>query len=192
MKFGLICAIVACVAGCSSTTTTARPVITRAAARPGPTTATSQPATSPAATSPAATGTEQNARVYLATAQDIREPALFAPACAHGCQLSGDSTAYLSRMSWPTWTHQIATGTGTYEINSCEPNCATGKVYRVRAFMTLSLPVKVCFPRANRYYFSRISFKFPDGLPPALRGANAPQNPWTFTALIDQAKQSCG
>jgi hypothetical protein len=31
----------------------------------------------------------------------------------------------------------------------------------------------------------------PRGLPKALRGSNAPQNPWIFSYLIDAARPSC-
>lgn len=175
MKFGVVYVIGACVtmvAGCSSTSTTARPVITRAGARPAP-------------------GSAVPPRVYLASGQDISQPALFEPRCAHGCPLSADSTAILSGMTWSTWTSQIATGSGTYNIDSCEPSCANGKVYREHAIVTLSLPVKACLPAGDRYYFSRVAFKFPSGLPAALQGGNAPQNPWMFSPLIDQARQSC-
>jgi hypothetical protein len=36
------------------------------------------------------------------------------------------------------------------------------------------------------------SFTYPQGLPKALQGASAPQNPWRFTHLSAQAQQSCG
>jgi hypothetical protein len=57
--------------------------------------------------------------------------------------------------------------------------------------VTLSHPVKVCSGSASRWYWSRASFRFPDGLPTALRGAHAPQNPWVFSSLVSAAQQSC-
>ena len=57
--------------------------------------------------------------------------------------------------------------------------------------VTLSQPVKVCAPSRTRWVWSRASVTFPRGLPGALRGSNAPQNPWIFSSLIDAARQSC-
>lgn len=95
-------------------------------------------------------------------------------------------------MKWSTWTTSEAVGTGTYKVNACNPDCAAGPVYPVAAVATFSQPVKVCSSSGTRWFWSHVSFVFPNGLPKALQGQNAPQNPWTFTALIAAAQQSCG
>jgi hypothetical protein len=130
-------------------------------------------------------------KVFLAQGQDIRGRALYRPGCRSGCALSGDSTAFLDKMTWRTWSGTKAVGTGIYELNGCEPNCAAGHVYKVPAVVTLSKPVKACLPGGARWFWSRASFRFPKGLPKALQGKNAPLNPWTFSGLIDAAHQSC-
>jgi hypothetical protein len=118
---------------------------------------------------------------------------LFEPACGNsGCVLSGDSTTFLYQMKWTTWTTTEAVGTGTYKVDGCNPNCAAGTVYPVSAVVTFSQPVKVCTSAGTRWFWSHVSFRFPDGLPKALQGQNAPQNPWTFTSVIAAAQQSCG
>jgi hypothetical protein len=61
----------------------------------------------------------------------------------------------------------------------------------VPVVVTFTRPVKVCSPAGARWFWSRASFRFPHGLPKALRGANAPANPWTFSSVIAAAKQSC-
>jgi hypothetical protein len=94
-------------------------------------------------------------------------------------------------MRWTTWSGTEAVGTGTYKLDDCNPNCAAGHVYPVATVVTLSQPVKVCSPSATRWVWSHASFTFPAGLPEALQGQNAPQNPWTFTALIAAAQQTC-
>jgi hypothetical protein len=151
-------------------------------------------ASAPAAATSAVSATSA-ARVYLAEGQDIRGKALYRPACRSACALSGDSTAFLDRMRWTTWstvkTGAKAVGQGTYELNACDPNCAAGHVYHVPVVVTLSRPVKACSARGSRWFWSRASFRFPHGLPKALQGANAPLNPWTFTSLITEAHQSC-
>ena len=85
-----------------------------------------------------------------------------------------------------------AVGTGTYQVDACHLSCAAGPVYPVAAVVTFSQPVKACSASGTRWFWSRASFRFPNGLPKALQGQNAPQNPWTFTTLVAAARQSCG
>jgi hypothetical protein len=145
----------------------------------------------PAATA-TATASPTGADTFLAAAQDISGTLWHEPVCdGYGCALSGDSTAFLVSMKWTTWSGTEAVGTGTYKLDDCNPSCAAGHVYPVAAVVTLSQPVKVCSPSGTRWVWSRASFTFPDGLPQALAGQNGPQNPWTFSALITAAQQSC-
>jgi hypothetical protein len=149
------------------------------------------PASSTAGTpSPAVSPT--GADTFLADAQSLSGTLYHEPACGgYGCALSGDSTAFLSNMKWTTWSGTEAVGTGAYKLNDCQPNCAAGTVYAVAAVVTLSQPVKVCSSSGTRWVWSRASFTFPSGLPKALQGQNAPQNPWTFSPLITAAQQTC-
>jgi hypothetical protein len=149
----------------------------------GPTTPPSSPS---AAVAPTGAGT------FLAAAQSLNGGLLHKPACdGFGCALSGDSTAFLFHMTWPTWSGSVAVGTGTYKLDDCNPNCAGGHVYSVATMVTLSQPVKVCSSSGTRWVWTHAFFIFPQGLPEALRGPNAPQNPWTFSGLITAAQQTC-
>jgi hypothetical protein len=149
----------------------------------GPTTPPSSPS---AAVAPTGAGT------FLAAAQSLNGGLLHKPACdGFGCALSGDSTAFLFHMTWPTWSGSVAVGTGTYKLDDCNPNCAGGHVYSVATMVTLSQPVKVCSSSGTRWVWTHAFFIFPQGLPPALRGPNALQNPWTFSGLITAAQQTC-
>ena len=155
---------------------------------------TSAPASSPAtsAASPSVSAAPAGTDTFLAAAQTVTGTLLHEPACGgYGCALSGDSTAFLFHMTWSTWTGTEAVGTGTYKLNDCEPNCAGGHVYPVPVMVTLSQPVKVCSSSGTRWVWSHASFTFPDGLPKALQGQNAPQNPWTFSGLVTAAQQTC-
>jgi hypothetical protein len=155
----------------------------------------STPASAPvtASASPTTGAAQTAASTFIAEGQDINGTALFEPVCGNsGCALSGDSTTFLYQMKWTTWTTTEAVGTGLYKVDGCNPNCATGTVYPVSAVVTFSQPVKVCTSAGTRWFWSHVSFRFPDGLPKALQGQNAPQNPWTFTSLIAAAQQSCG
>ncbi len=124
-------------------------------------------------------------------AQDINGTALYRPACNSGCPLSGDSTAILDNMSWTTWSANEAVGTGIYKLDACNPSCAAGPVYSVATVVTLSDPVKVCSSSGARWFWTRASFTFPSGLPKALQGGSAPENPWVFSTVASAAQQSC-
>jgi hypothetical protein len=94
-------------------------------------------------------------------------------------------------MTWKTWSDTEAVGTGTDKIDGCSPDCASGPIYPVATVVTLSNPVKVCSSSGPRRVWTKASFSFPHGLPKALHGDNAPQNPWVFSAVISAARQSC-
>jgi hypothetical protein len=94
-------------------------------------------------------------------------------------------------MTWTTWSGNEAVGTGTYKLDDCNPNCAGGHVYSLATVVTLSQPVKVCSSSGTRWVWTHAFFVFPQGLPQALGGPNAPQNPWTFSGLITAAQQTC-
>jgi hypothetical protein len=132
------------------------------------------------------------AGTFLAAAQSLTGTLLHEPACGgFGCALSGDSTAFLFHMTWTTWSGSEAVGTGRYRLDDCNPDCAGGHVYSVATVVTLSQPVKVCSSSGTRWVWTHASFTFPGGLPKALQGQNAPQNPWTFSGLITAAQQTC-
>ena len=184
----------------SSTSSTASTVATSPKSSTAPSTpaaSSSTPAPAPATPSASpstATGTAQTAAdTFIAEGQDTNGTALFEPACGNsGCALSGDSTTFLYQMKWSAWTTTEAVGTGTYKVDACNPNCAAGTVYPVSTVVTFSQPVKVCSSAGTRWFWSRASFRYPNGLPQALQGQNAPQNPWTFSAVVTAAQSSCG
>lgn len=127
---------------------------------------------------------------YLAESQDIKLVRYYRPGCRSGCLISGDSTAALYDMTWYRWG-RMAVGRGSYHLDDCRPNCATGKIYKIPAIVKLERPVKACDKGGVRYFYSRVAFRFPKGLPKVFRGPDKPLNPWTFTSVIQEAKQSC-
>jgi hypothetical protein len=144
------------------------------------------------ATTPSTAVRESPAITFLAQGQDINGKLLFMPTCTgFGCALSGDSTTFLSKMTWSTWSATEAVGTGTYKIDGCNPDCAAGRIYPVATVVTLSNPVKVCSATGTRWVWTKASFRFPDGLPAALRGGNGPSNPFVFSSVASAARQSC-
>lgn len=146
---------------------------------------------SPAASSASGTPATTASRTFLAAGQDVHGTLLYRPACHSGCPLSGDSTAILAKMTWNTWSATEAVGTGTYQLDGCNPNCAAGPIYPVPTVVTLSDPVKVCSASGTRWIWTRASFRFPHGLPRALQGSSGPENPWVFSTVVSAAQQSC-
>ena len=149
--------------------------------------------TAQASPSVVVTGAPNPSVAYLAQGQDIHGKMLFKPVCnGFGCALSGDSTSFLSKMTWRTWSDTEAVGTGIDKLDGCSPNCAAGPVYSVATVVTLSNPVRVCTSSGVPHMvWTKASFRFPHGLPKALSGDNAPLNPWVFSSLISAAKHSC-
>jgi hypothetical protein len=181
---GVVCAALLATACNSNGSVASGPVTPPSSVAVSSAPASSAPATAPV-TGPTASST------FLAQGQDINGTVLHMPVCDSGCALSGDSTAILDKMTWNTWSGSEAVGTGTYELDGCNPNCAAGSVYKVPAVVTLSNPVKACSSSGTRYFWTRATFQFPDGLPAALQGESAPQNPWVFSPVATAAQQSC-
>jgi hypothetical protein len=159
-----------------------------------------QPATTPA--SPAATtaspvaagsGTAQppGREVFLAEGGDVRGQTVYRPGCGSGCGLSGDGTTALFNMTWTTWNATEAVGTGTEKIDDCNPNCAAGTLHAVAVRVTLSNPVMVCQPSSGAWYWTRVTFTWPDGLPAVFSGDNAPTNPFNYPDITAQQATSC-
>jgi hypothetical protein len=124
--------------------------------------------------------------VYLAEGGSVGGTVVHAPACRTGCPLSGDGTTSLWDMTWQTWNSTVAAGTGTEKLDDCTPDCATGTLYPVRVAVTLSKPVMVCTSGAARWFWTRVSFAWPDGLPATFSGANAPLNPFGYRGITAQ------
>src|ERR1035437_1681718 len=57
-----------------------------------------------------------------------------------GCAISADN---LGNIQWGSWTMTNATGTGTHNINNCEPDCAQGTFSSFPVEVTLSDPANL-------------------------------------------------
>jgi hypothetical protein len=146
----------------------------------------------PPSTAATASATSTPARVvYLAEGGSIGKTIVHAPACGAGCELSGDGTASLWDMTWPTCNSAVAVGRGTEKLDDCTPNCAAGTLHAVRVAVTLSRPVMACVSGKARWFWTRVSFTWPAGLPAAFSGANAPLNPFDYPDITAQSARSC-
>lgn len=159
-----------------------------APAAPSSAAATATAAASVAPTGPAGVA---GAAVYLAEGGSVTGTLLHAPGCATDCVLSGDGTTSLSRMTWPTWNAAEAVGTGTEKLDDCTPNCAQGTLHAVPVRVVLSRPVMVCAGGKSTWLWTRATFTWPNGLPAAFAGANAPSNPFNFDGIASQAAKAC-
>jgi hypothetical protein len=175
----LAAALTTCVTGCQSASSTVVGVGLTAAAP-------SAPAAVPAGATPAPARV-----VYLAEGGSVGGTPVHAPACEAGCQLSGDGTTGLWDMTWATWNSTAASGTGTEKLDDCTPDCAAGTLHAVPVRVALSRPVLVCVAGAGEWFWTRVSFTWPAGLPAAFSGANAPLNPFDYPDITARAAKSC-
>jgi hypothetical protein len=146
----------------------------------------------PPSTAAAGSATSAQARVvYLAEGGSVGGTSVHAPACGTGCPLSGDGTTSLWDMTWPTWNSAVAVGQGTEKLDDCTPDCAAGTLHAVPVHVTLSRPVMVCVSGKARWFWTRVSFTWPAGLPAAFSGGNAPLNPFDYPDITAQSAKSC-
>ena len=129
--------------------------------------------------------------VYLAEGGSVGGTVVHAPACEAGCQLSGDGTTSLWDMTWATWNSTVAVGAGTEKLDDCTPDCAAGTLHAVPVRVTLSSPAMVCVAGAGKWFWTRMSFTWPSGLPGAFSGGNAPLNPFDYPDITARAARSC-
>jgi len=185
-------ALTALLAGCGGSSSTVVGAALSSTAPSASATASDQAAPPSATASAPASATPAPAQVvYLAEGGSVGGTAVHAPACAAGCPLSGDGTTSLWDMTWPTWNSAVASGTGTEKLDDCTPNCAAGTLHAVRVAVTLSRPVMVCVAGTGKWFWSRVSFTWPDGLPAAFSGVNAPLNPFDYQDIASQSAKSC-
>jgi serine/threonine protein kinase len=144
-----------------------------------------QPASSaaPAPATPAASSTAPGASASTATTTPVSTPAS-TPAIAGPAQLpvltvgsytgmkpaeiaySGDATNVVTKITWSSWTATGASGQGTSDIDSCDPNCAQAPPSLVPTTITLSAPVNGRFTKMTetRNGFTS-TYTYPDNWP---------------------------
>jgi hypothetical protein len=121
--------------------------------------------------------------VYFAESGESNGTGLYEPACKSGCELSGDGTSGLYNMTWPVWNGTDAVGTGTEKLDDCNPNCAAGTLHAVAVKVTFSKPVKATCNGTTHQYWTKMTFVWPNGLPAAFSGQNAPANPFSYPEI---------
>jgi serine/threonine protein kinase len=79
---------------------------------------------------------------------------------------SGDATNVVTKITWSSWTASGASGQGTSDIDSCNPNCAQAPPSLVPTTVTLSAPVNGRFTKMTetRNGFTS-TYTYPDNWP---------------------------
>ena len=177
--------------GCTSSSSSATGGGTATASAVASSAAASSAAPPASASAPASASPAQPAQVFLAEGGDVRGTTVYRPACGSGCPLSGDGTTALWNMTWTAWDATQADGAGTEKIDDCDPNCAAGTLHAVAVRVALSDPVRVCAAGKGTWYWTRVIFTWPDGLPAVFSGDNAPTNPFDYQGITAQQAASC-
>jgi hypothetical protein len=70
-----------------------------------------------------------------------------------------DGNMYVDEITWSQWSADGARGTGTYNVNDCEPDCADGTMLRGPVTITLSNPTEY----KNKFYLRTLVIRSDDG-----------------------------
>ena len=85
-------------------------------------------------------------------------------------QFCADAGTLVSTIRWSTWSAAGASGTGILAINSCEPYCAAGKIYKSNVVIHLSGLKKV----HGKEYLLQVALTPAKGgkfnIPPSMKG----------------------
>ena len=70
-----------------------------------------------------------------------------------------DGNMYVDQILWSEWNNTGARGTGTYNVNDCEPDCADGTMLRGPVDITLSNPTEY----KGKFYLRTLVINSADG-----------------------------
>jgi hypothetical protein len=74
----------------------------------------------------------------------------------------GDASLGARGMTWSTWTRKSAVGTGTGQVNDCDPDCVQGTVKMAPMEIRLSKPQKCS---NGKRVFSKLRYTWTVGTP---------------------------
>jgi len=74
----------------------------------------------------------------------------------------GDASLGAREMTWSSWTRKLALGTGTGQVNDCDPDCAHGTTKTGAMQLLLSHP-RTC--STGRRLFTRLRYTWTPGAP---------------------------
>jgi hypothetical protein len=83
------------------------------------------------------------------------KPAMVIVAC-------GDASLGARSMTWSSWTQKSAVGTGTGQINDCDPDCVQGTTKTAPIELRVSKPLKCS---SGKRIFSKLRYTWTAGAP---------------------------
>jgi hypothetical protein len=101
------------------------------------------------------------------------KPSAYVVACA-------DDGSGLQGVHWTSWTSHLASAYATFYENTCDPNCADGKIVDYPALVTLWGPAALKGHPADRQY-TELTVIFPGARPPVYGKGGAKTFPLTQT-----------
>jgi len=108
---------------------------------------------------PTPSGTARVERVSAYVCDVAYKPTQMLIAC-------GDGNARVRDLQWRSWSARAASGTGTWEQNTCMPDCARGRFLAYAVSLLLSEPIHA----QGTTIFGRVEAVFPKTAPPGARG----------------------
>jgi hypothetical protein len=96
----------------------------------------------------------------------IKSPEIYTWDCEYPTQkpeaitfTCADGNMYVDQITWSKWGNTGARGTGTYNVNDCEPDCADGTLLRGPVDITLSNPTEY----KGKFYLRTLVIRSADG-----------------------------
>jgi hypothetical protein len=117
----------------------------------------------PASAKPAAPASPRPVVVVNCAGQGVVKPTTFDP------PFCMPSSQFVSGLSWVSWRSN-AFGSGTLEVNSCNPSCASGKYLKFPILVVL-WGAKSWPQHSGRQYFSRLTWIFTGKRPQPVKTA---------------------
>jgi len=72
-------------------------------------------------------------------------------------EITGDGTAYVTRINWHRWNHSVTTATARLHLDDCSPDCADGK-FSERPTRLRAWRIRYC-PAAGRPVYTRLTIR---------------------------------
>ncbi|MDX6606858.1 MAG: hypothetical protein QOD14_1398 [Solirubrobacterales bacterium] len=74
----------------------------------------------------------------------------------------GDASLGATNVAWSAWTRKAAVGSGTGQLNDCNPDCARGKVKTAPMYLRASKPMTCS---SGSRIFTKLSYTWTSGPP---------------------------
>jgi hypothetical protein len=131
---------------------------------------------SAAATNEALTGAADRTVVIDCLNKPQVRPGSFVLTCA-------DGNAYLTGLTWTSWTSTQAKATGREWANDCQPDCAQGHSHSYPVHAVFSDPAAVANHPGEKH-FTKLTLHYPGARPPQYKNGKQVPGPKTVTLSL--------